>query len=678
MLILQSDDHDPVEVPLDAAVISLGRAAGNDITVGNPWISERHAEFRWEAERGAWEIVDLDSHNGTMLAGKRIRRARLSDGDTVTFGLLKCTFRSRGAAVATTPPPTSNGAAAVARPAGYQKQTRTTAEVAAAESRLANLQAEEQKLRAELFALREAHEAASKATSTSAKEADQYVERLDGARASLEQIERSASEKAGMLAEAETELAHLRRELKEATAEAAALDGKNSAARRVIAQEEGMIVVLQKKRSDLETAMATLEKQRTAAARRLEQISVEEGERPRAQNGEAGAVATELRKALDAARGELSQLHGVAEESSALRDTIARLEGSAESAQSELRSLRATVAERDTVIATLRKTVEDLEKTVATQESALADGRANEAGLATRLAELDRSLTERRAAMESLEARRQGAEGEVEALGNTARELKAAVAREEKALAERRSAVEALEARQKDGEKESATLTAALVKLEGELASREKRLEERDAVTLDLAETEARLEARKVALGKLAGKVEESEQTLAHLQKQCDLAEERLLEHLARLAASHQDQATKLGAANPPRGQTVSEMIAGAPPAMPSPESLESQLVFQTAETSRLQAELNRISDQLWDLRCGSENTSKSSAQELVRRESELIEQLKQARRITSDLQFAISTLSADPPPSSSREPEPANDPQPDDAKAPTKAKKQA
>ena len=47
------------------------------------------------AKGGSWWLVDLDSTNGTELNGKRVQRAKLDDGDTITLGATELVFGQR-------------------------------------------------------------------------------------------------------------------------------------------------------------------------------------------------------------------------------------------------------------------------------------------------------------------------------------------------------------------------------------------------------------------------------------------------------------------------------------------------------------------------------------------------------------------------------------------------------
>jgi Protein of unknown function (DUF3662)/FHA domain len=69
----------------------IGRSKDSDIQVSDPNVSRRHAEVRQEG--AAHWIVDLDSTNGTTVNGRRLKRAKLRPGDTITVGSTELVFR---------------------------------------------------------------------------------------------------------------------------------------------------------------------------------------------------------------------------------------------------------------------------------------------------------------------------------------------------------------------------------------------------------------------------------------------------------------------------------------------------------------------------------------------------------------------------------------------------------
>ena len=66
-------------------VIRIGRAPENDVVVNDVLVSRRHAELHGSAALG-YEIVDLGSHNGTFVNGRRARKAGLEQLDVIGIG----------------------------------------------------------------------------------------------------------------------------------------------------------------------------------------------------------------------------------------------------------------------------------------------------------------------------------------------------------------------------------------------------------------------------------------------------------------------------------------------------------------------------------------------------------------------------------------------------------------
>lgn len=71
--------------------LSIGRDAGNDVTIDLPLVSRRHA--RLERQDGAVLLHDLNSTNGTFVNGQRLHGARaLAEGDEIAIGPARFTF----------------------------------------------------------------------------------------------------------------------------------------------------------------------------------------------------------------------------------------------------------------------------------------------------------------------------------------------------------------------------------------------------------------------------------------------------------------------------------------------------------------------------------------------------------------------------------------------------------
>ncbi|MGB2873922.1 MAG: DUF3662 and FHA domain-containing protein [Gaiellaceae bacterium] len=77
------------EIGEDGAVI--GRSKDCEIQLPDPNVSRRHAEVRQEG--GAYWVVDLDSTNGMEVNGRRLKRAKLRQGDRITLGSTELVFR---------------------------------------------------------------------------------------------------------------------------------------------------------------------------------------------------------------------------------------------------------------------------------------------------------------------------------------------------------------------------------------------------------------------------------------------------------------------------------------------------------------------------------------------------------------------------------------------------------
>ncbi|TML40429.1 MAG: DUF2662 domain-containing protein [Actinobacteria bacterium] len=70
--------------------VVIGRSKDCDIQVADPNVSRRHAEVRQEG--AAHWVVDLGSTNGTEVNGRRLKRAKLRPGDTITVGSTELVF----------------------------------------------------------------------------------------------------------------------------------------------------------------------------------------------------------------------------------------------------------------------------------------------------------------------------------------------------------------------------------------------------------------------------------------------------------------------------------------------------------------------------------------------------------------------------------------------------------
>jgi len=75
---------------IDRRRLVIGRSRDCDVQLADPNVSRRHAELRQEG--ASYWIVDLDSTNGVEVNGRRLKRAKLEDGDRVTLGSTDIVF----------------------------------------------------------------------------------------------------------------------------------------------------------------------------------------------------------------------------------------------------------------------------------------------------------------------------------------------------------------------------------------------------------------------------------------------------------------------------------------------------------------------------------------------------------------------------------------------------------
>ena len=80
-------------MPLPAKALRIGRIPDNDLVIPDLDVSRHHAELR-KSPAGSYEIVDLGSHNGTYVNGRRVSSAVIGETDIVSIG--RSTFRLAG------------------------------------------------------------------------------------------------------------------------------------------------------------------------------------------------------------------------------------------------------------------------------------------------------------------------------------------------------------------------------------------------------------------------------------------------------------------------------------------------------------------------------------------------------------------------------------------------------
>jgi predicted component of type VI protein secretion system len=84
-LIVSVPDSEPTLFELRGDRVGLGRELDNQIRLKMNEVSSSHCEFR-KLDGGGYEVVDLDSTNGTRVNGKQIEKHTLADGDRLLIG----------------------------------------------------------------------------------------------------------------------------------------------------------------------------------------------------------------------------------------------------------------------------------------------------------------------------------------------------------------------------------------------------------------------------------------------------------------------------------------------------------------------------------------------------------------------------------------------------------------
>ena len=76
---------------LDRDRMTIGAKTDCDVVIEGNHVSDRHASVRFRD--GGFFLTDLDSTNGTFVAGDRIEQRPLKDGDLVRFGSSEWMFK---------------------------------------------------------------------------------------------------------------------------------------------------------------------------------------------------------------------------------------------------------------------------------------------------------------------------------------------------------------------------------------------------------------------------------------------------------------------------------------------------------------------------------------------------------------------------------------------------------
>jgi len=83
-------------MPLGDRAVTLGRDDSCDLVLDDPTVSRTHAEVRRDGggDGDGFEVVDMQSRNGTRVNGYGVARQRLQDGDEVHIGAVPVRFEA--------------------------------------------------------------------------------------------------------------------------------------------------------------------------------------------------------------------------------------------------------------------------------------------------------------------------------------------------------------------------------------------------------------------------------------------------------------------------------------------------------------------------------------------------------------------------------------------------------
>jgi general secretion pathway protein A len=92
-LIVETDGQAVAEKEVRAGRLIIGRTSENDLQIDSKYISRHHCQILATAE--VTVIEDLNSTNGIVIRGSRVRRHMLNDGDVIVIGRHKLTWSDR-------------------------------------------------------------------------------------------------------------------------------------------------------------------------------------------------------------------------------------------------------------------------------------------------------------------------------------------------------------------------------------------------------------------------------------------------------------------------------------------------------------------------------------------------------------------------------------------------------
>lgn len=93
MLIVQAPNGTNRVFDLYGDDVTIGRERGHDMQLAHPSVSRAHARITWKS--AGYSIVDLGSHNGVYVNGRRVNKSiTLKSGDVITLGRFELIYIS--------------------------------------------------------------------------------------------------------------------------------------------------------------------------------------------------------------------------------------------------------------------------------------------------------------------------------------------------------------------------------------------------------------------------------------------------------------------------------------------------------------------------------------------------------------------------------------------------------
>jgi uncharacterized protein (TIGR02996 family) len=103
-------------MPVSRTIVKIGKLASNDCWIDGERVSRIHAVM--ERTGDVWVLIDLGSADGTIVNGKKVNKATISDGDVVDTGGVTLRFdRLEGPPVYASPESVARRAGILAHPA---------------------------------------------------------------------------------------------------------------------------------------------------------------------------------------------------------------------------------------------------------------------------------------------------------------------------------------------------------------------------------------------------------------------------------------------------------------------------------------------------------------------------------------------------------------------------------